>query len=253
MLRSLKEIEGYRLDATDGELGRVKDFYFDDHAWVIRYLVADTGDWLPKRKVLISPEAAGEPDCSGRIVPVSLTTRQVERSPSIDADKPVSRQHEEQLAAYYNWPMYWSPVGIPAAGMMPPGVVLRKPTEGKPAGGEEGGDPDLRSVREVIGYNIHAADGEIGHVNDFIADTEGWAIRYLVVDTRNWLPGKKVLLAPSWIERVSWSQRQVQVVPTREAVKGCPEFDPSTPINRQYEERLYDYYGVPRYWERPGD
>lgn len=253
MLRSVKVMLGYRLDATDGELGRTKDFYFDDHDWAVRYLVVDTGNWLPKRRVLISPTPAGEPNWKGQVIPVSLTKKQVEDSPSIQSDRPVSRQEEEQLAAYYNWPAYWAPAAIPGAGMMPPAALLRKPAEGQtPKEREPRGDPDLRSVKEVLGYHIHATDGEIGHVDDFIAETDNWAVRYLVVDTRNWLPGKRVLVAPAWIGDVSWAEREVHVRLSRQAVKDCPEFDPSAPVNREYEARLYDYYGVPKYWEQEG-
>ncbi|MBK9166200.1 MAG: PRC-barrel domain-containing protein [Bryobacterales bacterium] len=115
-------------------------------------------------------------------------------------------------------------------------------------GVETHGDPHLRSVREVSGYRIRAADGEIGRVADFIVDTDGWAIRYLVVDTRNWLPGRKVLVAPRWVQSIDWGDRLVHVRLHREDIKNSPEFDPNEPVNREYEARLYDYYGRPRYW-----
>ena len=107
-----------------------------------------------------------------------------------------------------------------------------------------GGD----STKEVSGYHIHAFDGSIGHVDDFIVDDESWVIRFLVVDTKNWLPGRKVLIAPLWVDAIDWESRQVRVDMTMEAVKNAPEFDPEAPINREYEERLYDYHGRPKYW-----
>jgi hypothetical protein len=251
MLRSANEILGYRLEAIDAELGRVKDLYFDDRAWTVRYVVVDTGTWLPKRKVLIAPQALGEPDWAGQSIPVSLRKQQIEEGPGIESDKPVSRQHEEKLVGYYNWPMYWAPVGVPATGMIPPRVIPRQQpsARGEPAA-EPRGDPSLRSVKEVLGYHIDALDGEIGHVDDFIAETDDWALRYMVIDTRNWLPGRKVLISPAWIDRISWPKRQVRVCHNRQAVKNAPAFDPKTPVNREYEVRLYDYYGVPKYWER---
>ena len=107
----------------------------------------------------------------------------------------------------------------------------------------------LRSVDEVIGYNIQATDGDIGHVEEFIVDDDTWIIRWFVVDTRNWLPGRKVLVAPDWVTRTSWGDRDVHVDVTRARIKDCPEYDPGLPINRRYEQQLYDYYGRPVYWE----
>jgi hypothetical protein len=243
MLRSLKKIEGYHIAATDGELGKVKDFYFDDAWWVVRYFVVDTGDWLPGRRVLISPLSIGEPDWEGKVLPASLTREQVENSPGIERDKPVSRQHEEQLSSYYGWDPYWG-VGAYAGAGVPP--VPYSPPE--PRLPRLRGDPHLRSVREVSAYHIEAEDGEIGHVDDFIAQTGDWAIRYLVADTRNWLPGRKVLLSPTWAKEVVWSDGRVRVDLTREQVKNSPPFDPAQPVNRELETRLYDYYGRPAYW-----
>jgi hypothetical protein len=227
----------------------VKDLYFDDHAWTVRYLVVDTGTWLPKRKVLISPESAGEPDWSAACIPLELTTKQVEGSPSVQSDKPVSRQHEQALSSYYDWSAYWIPGAVPAMGTMMPagGPMVSAEGKAKPRS-EPQGDPCLRSVKEVIGYHIHASDGEIGHVEDVIAETDDWIVRYLVIDTRNWLPGKKVLISPAWVDRFSWSEGEVHVLHSRQAIKDAPEFDPKAPINREYEVRLYDYYGAPKYW-----
>ena len=248
MLRSLNEIIGYRIEASDGELGRAKDFSFDDLSWVVRYLVVDTGGWLQDRQVLISPQAMREPDWARGDIPVALTRVQVENSPGIESDLPVSRQHERRLAEYYRWPPYWqqqdASLGIPALMMpVPTEVAVEESGEDDTAG-----DPDLRSVKEVTGYRIHASDGEIGHVAEFIVQTEGWVIRYLVVDTRNWLPGKKILVSPAWVKRVDWDEKRLYVDLSRQEILGSVEFDPSSPINREYEARLYDYYGRPKYW-----
>jgi hypothetical protein len=240
MLRSIESLVGYTLRARDGEIGQVHDFYFDDQTWIVRYLVADTGNWLVGRRVLISPFALRQPDWAGQAFPVNLTKEQVKASPPIDTDKPVSRQMEEELHLHYGWPPYWGAAeGLVAAQMM------AQATE--QAAGREG-DPHLRSVREVSGYRIQARDGEIGHVEDFIAKDETWTIRYMVVDTRNWLPGKKVLVAPTWIDEVDWARESVHVGLLRETIQNSPEYDPSLPVNREYEVRLYDYYGRPKYW-----
>ncbi len=129
---------------------------------------------------------------------------------------------------------------------------MQGPTAGRPEEGavmaEERGDPHLRSTKEVEGYYIRATDGEIGHVEDFVVDDEEWAIRYVVVDTRNWLPGRKVLVSPRWISHLSWPQKEVYVDLTRDETKSAPEWDPDAPLDRQYEMRLHEHYGRPPYW-----
>jgi hypothetical protein len=241
----MNEAIGYKVEASDDEIGSVKDFLFDDCFWGVRYVVVDTGHWLPGRKVLVSPLAVGEPDWRERSVPVSLTREQVEQSPNILSDQPVSRQKEEELHRFFGWAPYWGPAAYSGVGVPPVAVpMFTKGEEGE----EPQGDPSLRSMREVKNYHIHATDDSIGHVHDFIVETGDWGIRYLVVDTRNWLPGKKVLVAPTWIKDIRWADEQVYVDLTRDQIKDSPKFDPSLPVNREYEQRLCDYYGRPGYW-----
>lgn len=244
MLRSLKGLRDFAIGATDESIGRVHSFLFDSETWTIRYLVADTGAWLSGRKVLIAASELGQPNWEGRIIPVSLTKEQVKESPDIDADKPVSRQHEIELHQYYGWGPYWGiGYGVPLGGApVPP------PADSDETKQRAKGDPNLRSTREVSGYRIHATDGDIGHVDDFIASDEEWIIRYLVIDTRNWLPGRSVLVAPDWVQKVSWSEQQVHVDVSKEVLKNSPPYEPTAPVNREYEVQLYDYYGRPKYW-----
>jgi hypothetical protein len=244
MLRSLKEIMGYRIAARDGEIGKVADFYFDDATWHVRYVVAATGGRLSGRQVLFSPLSVGQPDHVHRTLPVTLTVQQVADSPPVDSDLPVSRQHEIKLASYYNWPPYWGAAGMPVAG---PGLATVPDFAVERV--DHPGDPHLRSVEAVSTYSIQATDKAIGHVVDFIAETEGWCIRYMVAATRDFLPGRKVLVAPDWLTKVDWANRVVHVNLTSEQLRGCEEFDPSRPVNREIELRLYDYYGRPKYWE----
>lgn len=253
MLRSAMEIRGYGIDAIDGEIGKVHDLFFDDARWTVRYIVVDTGNWLPGRRVLISPTSLNEPDWMQRMLSVSLTQDKISKSPSVASDKPVSRQLERDLVSYFDWPVYWAPaaytVGAMGSGSPPPPVATNTPdADVKQSAEMESGDPNLRSMSEVAGYRIQAADDEVGHVEDFIVDDESWAIRYVVVDTRNWLPGRKVILAPKWFTDCVWAESKVYTDLSRDAIKGAPEFDPSQPINRDYEGRLYDYYGRPGYW-----
>lgn len=251
MRKITKDLKGNTIVATDGDIGKVDDFYFDDESWTIRYLVADTGDWLVRRKVLLSPVALGKADFSSGRFNVTLTKKQVEDSPSIDTDKPVSRQREAYYHDYYGYPYYWTGPFLWGPMYSPQIPVLdQKRIEERRAEREEAGDLHLRSANKVTGYHIEATDGGVGHVEDFIIDDETWEIRYLVVDTRNWLPGKKVLISPRWIDRVSWNDSKVYVSLSREAIKNAPEYHADA-LNREYEEKLHNHYDRPKYWDPP--
>jgi uncharacterized protein YrrD len=245
MLYKAKELNNYQLNASDGEIGKVKDLYFDDRYWTVRYLVVNTGSWLIERKVLISPYALDRVNADQKQINVDLTTKQIEESPSLEADKPVSRQYENAYYGYYGWPGYW--YGPYAWGgyyypVLPPKL--------EPFSGKNEGDPDLRSTDEVRGYDLKAKDGDIGHVEDFLIDDKAWAIRYLLIDTRDWLPGKKVLVSPEWVEDIDWIQREVAVDLVRDAVKEAPEYTDKTIIDRDYEESLHRHYNRDGYWIR---
>jgi hypothetical protein len=268
MLRSVKHIHGSRLNASDDQIGRVVEFYFDDEAWTIRYLVVDTGSWLVGRKVLISPYAIKTPITEGHIIDVALTREQVKNSPDIDTHKPVSRQHERAYMSYYGYPSYWGLGGVWGANEYPlfPYIEDLKDAAGQPlaegardapdaragAGTAAGDDEDshLRSTAEVAGYDIQAKDDSIGHVQDFVLDDETWTIRYLVVDTVNWWPGgRKVLVATRWIDHIDWEQRKVFTTLTRKGVENSPGYDESALLDRQYEERLHEAHERGGYWE----
>lgn len=244
MLHKVKTLKGYSLESLDGEIGAVKEFYFDDKQWTIRYLVADTGNWLTGRHVLISPHALVEAIKEERHISVNLTKKQIEDSPSLDSDKPISRQFEEAYNGYFEWPAYW---GGPY-GAYPYAVVRDRQKMSDNNQGEKEWDPHLRSTLEVSSYHIQALDGEIGHVDDFVIDDETWAIRYLIIDTRNWWPGKKVLVSTQWIERVSWNESKVFVNLTREAIKQAPEYSEESLITRDYETILHVHYNRRVYW-----
>jgi uncharacterized protein YrrD len=249
MLRSVKELRDYVLAAKDGEIGRCKDFLFDDSAWTIRYMLADTGKWLPKRKVLISPVSVGEGEWKSQLLPVALTKDEIEKSPQIDADAPVSREYEREWHEHYNWAPYWHGTGVWGAEMIPRALAREVAKGTATLEKHELPAHNLRSTREVTGYHIQATDDEIGHVEDFILDDKSWMLRYIVVDTRNWLPGKKVIIPPKWVTRIEWDDRLLHVDVSRDMVKNGPKFDPGAAVNREYEARLYDYYGRPKYWE----
>jgi hypothetical protein len=245
MLSKVKTLNGYKIEALDGEVGSVKEFYFDDRHWTIRYLVADTGSWLTDRKVLISPYALKSVDRSGKHVAVELTKKQIEDSPALDSHKPVSQQFEDEYYGYYGWPLYWSGASVWGDST---GIERDRNKWGKHAHDKKSWDRHLRSTHEVTGYALQALDGEIGHIEDFVIDDETWAIRYLIVATKNWWPGKKVLVSPLWIERVSWSESKVVINLSRETIQLSPEYTEEALVTRDYEIGLHRHYNRKGYW-----
>ena len=254
MLRNSQELQSYAIAATDGEMGKVADIFFDDQSWVVRYLVVDTGTWLTSRKVLISPYAAQRADWDSKCLRVSLSREQVKNSPDIDTDMPVSRQHEMAYADYYSYPYYWGADAYWGDGLYYPIVPLITAETEAHARDErahrQNDDPHLRSCNSVLGYHIHANDGDIGHVQSMLVDEKTWAIRYLVVDTSNWWMGHKVLIPPDWISGVSWADSSVSVNLSRDTVKNSPRYESTEDLNRSHELELYSHYGRPTYWER---
>jgi uncharacterized protein YrrD len=242
MLIKSKELKGYQLGACDGEIGKIADFYFDDKFWTLRYLVANTGGWLKNRKVLISPHAFGKIEKEEHSFSVDLSKKQIEQSPPLESDKPVSKQYEESYLGYYGYPIYW--YGSSAWGASPifnnPGVV--------PTTKDNHWNPRLRSANEVAGYKIHARDGEIGHVKDFLIDDQNYTIRYLVVEAGNWFSDKKVLVSPQWIEKIDSVESEVFTSLSKEEVRNAPLYLEEQPIDRNYESDLYDHYGYEGYW-----
>ncbi len=254
MQRSIKSLMGYTLGAADGEIGKVKDFYFDDNTWTIRFVIVETGNWLSGRKVLISPGSLIKPHSDSEVISVSLTTEQIKNSPDIDTEKPVSVQQEMNLYNYYPWENYWGGSlwggGMGTTGMMTrPSSTVEEAAEAErhTHAAEGDGNPHLRSTGTVKGYTIRAVDKAIGEVEDFIIDDRSWKIDFIVVDTGNWFPGKKVLISPKWIKEVEWETSSVIVDISAEAVKNSPEFDPHQPISEAYTTNLHDYYGRPVY------
>ena len=246
MLVKAKTLQGYRLESIDGEIGRVKEFYFDDLHWAIRYLVADTGNWLSGRLALISPYSLGAVNETEKHIKINLTKEQIQDSPPLDSDKPVSRQFEESYYRYYGMPKYW---GGPYMWGAFTAIERDREQWGEYTQKEnKNGDPHLRSTNGVRGYHIQADDGEIGHVEDFIIDEETWAIRYLVIDTKNWWTGKKVLVARQWIDLVSWSDSKVFINLHLETIRQSPEYSEESLLTREYEDELHQHYNRRGYW-----
>lgn len=241
MLHDLKELERHAVGATDGKLGLVSDVYFDDRYWTIRYLVIEAGGWLRRRKVLITPSAIRRVSWDNEVIAVRLTRQQVRDSPGIDTDKPVSRQREMHFYGDYGYPYYWQGAyswGTLGDSMFSADMAVESasaaatPRQDGPEsagqqrieGEDETASSHLRSSSDVVGHEAMASDGPVGSVQNFLFDDESWKIRHLVVNTGNWLPGKRVLLSPGQIQRISWRERKVYLDVTREEVEASPQY-----------------------------
>ena len=256
MLRRKSEIDSYAIEASDGRIGAANDFLFDDASWVVRWLVVDTGKWLSGKKVLLHPSALAHVNHIGQQFSVKLTMQQVRDSPDVDTDLPVSREMETSIYNYYGWdPPYWtSPINMGREGyymggfghvggaMATPSSAPRFDDRNIARAEQNDGDPHLRSIAAVTGYHIHASDGEIGHVEDFLVDDTDWTIRYLVVDTKNWWPGKKVLISPWSAEKIDWRKGLVNLGVRRQTVKDSPAYDPSIPVDLAYEQDFHRHH-----------
>jgi hypothetical protein len=260
MLWNASVIKGYAIAASDGRLGTVSDFLFDDCTWSVRWLVVDTGHWLSGRKVLLSPLVVRHLNPKKHEFSVELTMQQVKDSPDIDTDRPVSRQMETNIYNYYGWSPYWgndlftgSYGHMGDAVAVAPSLGFREPLVSTDLESQRGGvadtvrsddDPHLRSIEAVTGYHIHASDGEIGHVEDFLMDDADWSIHYLVIDTKNWWPGKSVLISPLSVREIDWANELVDLNVGRQRIKDSPSYDPSLTVDQAYNERFLTYYGI---------
>lgn len=253
MLWNASATRGYTIAASDGEIGTISDFLFDDTTWLVRWLVVDTGNWLSGRKVLLPSSALAHLDAKKEECSINLTMQQIKGSPEVATDRPVSRQTETNVYDYYGYNPYWdSGYGYMGGmgGAMPISPGSRRQEEISDAQRDRD-DVHLRSVEAVTGYYIHASDGEIGHVEDFIIEDGDWSIRYLVVDTKNWWPGKKVLISPRSVLGIVWSDGLVNLNVDRQRVKDGPAYDPSTTVDNAYDEDYRKYYGIT--WVSPSN
>ena len=253
MLVAISALTNYSVDATDGRVGTVKDFLFDDRDWRIRWMAVDARTWLTGRKVLVHPSAIKQADHERERLGVALTKAQVESSPNVHSDEPVSMQMESRLHDHYGWDPEWgsnyfaggtlaAPLGVPP--LFSSAAIHRSDrTTSEP----DAGDPHLRSFAEVTGYHIHASDGEIGHVDDFLVDDASWDIRYFLVDTRNWWLGQHVLLAPYAVREITWPDQRIWLNVDRSQVKASPPWDPFKMIDEAYAQGLHRHYGWPGY------
>ncbi len=252
MLISLKDLKGYSIQAKDGQVGKANDFYFDEQTWTVRYLVDKTGIWLFGRQILLSPVAIAKVDPATKTLSFNLKQAEITNSPQVGQETLLSKDMEKSLIDYYRWPTYLGgPDSLTEAGYTqtqgPYPLRIRDIRKIVQAGDQE--KPALRSSELVLGYAVASNDAVFGQIADFFVDTDSWEIRYILINTGRAATDKKVLIDPEWIDWISWKQARVSVSMDREKIQGCPSFDLAMPINREYEELLYNHYECKKYWD----
>jgi hypothetical protein len=254
MLLVASALTGYDIEATDGVIGTVNDFLFDDTDWTLRWLVVDNSTWLAERRLLLHPQSIRTTAYERRALTVALTKTQIEGSPHIRRDQPVSQQMELSLYDYYGATPLWEGGGYFGGGAIasplssPPiyGQTVMGPPNAEVLDRDER-DPHLRSIAAVTGYHVKAKDGPIGHLEKIMIDDSRWDAHYLIVDTKNFWPGKRVVLSPRAVTEVDWLRHEIRLNLSREAVRSSPEWDPADIIDTQFETRLLNHYNWPTY------
>jgi len=254
MLLVISALKGFTIEALDGPLGTAEDFLFDDAAWRVRWLVVGTGGWLSHRQVLVHPSAIGVADIDRSQLPVNLTKKQVEESPEVLQGEVLTQATEDRLFRYYGWDSagwyaepYEPPLGAMATPFSSPPYLGFNALIGSDIIISDGdvADPTKRSVDDVTGFHVHASDGPIGHVENFIVDSDTWRIQYLIVATRNWWPGQHVLIAPEAVVAIKSLDRVVEIDVTRKQVKASPPWDPLALMKQADFRSLRAHYGWP--------
>lgn len=244
MYRSLKELNGYSIQAIDGDKGKVKNFLFDEETWIIRYLDIDLGNFFIEKRVLIPKEQLGTPEWDNKHFPVKLSVKRIEDSPGLEHDLPVSRKYEAELAKHYEVVPYWPNDMLlypNRESMFMSNQIIRIP---KNMNKEKGVDTSLRSFSEVRGYLIKSPDDSFGHIEDLIIDDLDWQIVYVILDTKNIVPwSRQVVLPIEFIKEISFPDREVRIDLSKETIKNAPEYDPDKIMNYEYERSIYDFYG----------
>lgn len=249
MYAGLRDVKRYSIATTDGDIGVIQDFLFDDRDWAVRYMQVDTHKWLPMgQKVLISPISLRELDENEEVIHVLLSTQQVKDSPPIEAHEPVSRAYETLFFKYFGYGYYWTGPGVWGEYSQPHALAHRQMPDMKDFGRVLGPPDDqnhLRSIEQIKGYDVTFSAENIGQVYDLIMDTESWTIKYVVVDTHRFLPGfKKVLLRPSHIDAIDWLTHRLSSHVNAEFLLHCPTYESGLLNSELYQKRVKKQFSM---------
>ncbi|MDQ0207815.1 PRC-barrel domain-containing protein [Alkalicoccobacillus murimartini] len=268
MFIQAKTLESFSMNATDGELGSIADLYFESNTFTLRYFVGDTRTWFFGGKVLLSPEAVTSIDAEKEHINVNETKEQIKNSPKPSEHEPVSRQYEAELRDHYGWKHYWgAPIGGVGAGMGTPGAypaapgLIIPPPVSNPQSDQGEYESEalshqtnhnfLQSINDLRGYTIHAKNGEVGKVLDFMLNEHDWSINYIIVDVGGVFTREPVPLAAEWITDISWQDKTITVNVEKELIERAPNYELHEPFTREHEAELYSHYNRKTYWENP--
>jgi hypothetical protein len=244
MFYEMKSFKKYSLCGLDGSIGKVKDVLFNDQKWDVRYLVADTGNWLRERQILIKPEFLASVDHDLHCITVKLTRKQIEDSPPLSSDKPVNCQYDKEYNRFFGFMEGLNSLPIMKSGK----TDLDRQSEEEILEDERSWDQHLRSLSASTGLVIEAMDGEVGSIEDFIVEDKNWNVRYLVIKTLKWWPGKKLLVSPQWITMINWGTSKLFVNINREPFKELQEYTSLDVLTRDYEIKLHKLCSRDGYW-----
>lgn len=256
-LHRLHDLTRQDLTSRDGGTSTVVSVYFDDQDWVVRYFIVRLGGSVPGREVLVPPSATRRLPHQPDSLFLTLTRSELENAPPADSQLPASRHYELQIRSQngdrtsrpgqdstrpWDFVCFGWPPHLPQGRLFDPTIDTRRqaPPNHPIAKAKQ---PHLHSSRTVTGYHIHARDGEIGHVEDFILEEPDWTVRYLAVNTRNWLPGKHVLIPPARVIDLNWALRLVIVDLDRETILNAPSYDNHKPIVHSDQLALNGHFG----------
>lgn len=202
---SLKQLLGYKISAIDGEIGKVKEFYFDETSWTVRYIIVETGSLFFGRKVMISTQAIIDAQWETEHFLTNMTIQQIENSPKVDDGKQLTRGQEILLNQHYNWKSYWD-------------ASIQKIADGS--------NSYLVHANDLTGYQLIASDGQVGNIKDLIVAKASWKINSIVIDAFKTSPAKEILLSPKWIKEINADRSAAVSDHTTAEIKSNPAYNP---------------------------
>ncbi|EPX77919.1 hypothetical protein [Salipiger mucosus] len=227
MLMSFHDLRSYGIHATDKQTGSINDFYFDDHEWRLRYLVAHTGFFLTGRETLVGAARLGTPDTERMELPINLSAQELRTAEPGEAHQPANAQrHATHMLPDTG---FWAPYLVATELFYTPSraqeLMAETRDENDTTEAEDYQDMKLRSMVEVIGYKIAEKDGDVGSVCGFLIDPEDWTLQHVVVETGHWLPGRRVAITTRWIEAADWHEQRIHVEVSRQEIEEAPTLD----------------------------
>ncbi|PSL50806.1 PRC-barrel domain protein [Salsuginibacillus halophilus] len=253
MLFEAKKLRNFGVITSDGELGKIDDVYMDEDQWVIRYLVVNRKPLLPGGKVLVSPIAVERMDINGQTIHLNVTKEELEEAPGKEEAEPITRKKELELHHHFGYGYYWPAQGMWGSFPYPHQLRVEAPHHQRPQELPNEEEIKVRSLKEMTGdwsgYDVEGSDGDIGTIDDVIVEDDTWNIRYISVDTGRLFSTGHAVLSSSWILHTEDEEKKVRVKMARHEVQAAPEYVPGQPLDREFEERLFDHYDQEKYWE----